>query len=94
MVSVGTGRAFVVIRALDLPLNLQGNPHNRFHSVLTGVRARCVAQAPIPRYPTPGSEAGDQSDPRQADSNRDSNRNSPRQASAAGSTRGHSDVAC
>jgi hypothetical protein len=34
-----------LIAALDLPLNLQGNSHNRFHSVLTAARARCVRQA-------------------------------------------------
>lgn len=34
-----------LISTLDLPLNLQGNKHNQFHAVLTGVRARCVAQA-------------------------------------------------
>ena len=34
-----------MITALDLPLNLRGNPHNRFHSVLTAARAGCVAQA-------------------------------------------------
>jgi hypothetical protein len=34
-----------VIVGLDLPLNLKGNQHNPFHLVLTGVRARCVAEA-------------------------------------------------
>jgi hypothetical protein len=34
-----------LIGALDLPLNLQGNKHNKFHAVLTGVRAQCVANA-------------------------------------------------
>jgi hypothetical protein len=34
-----------LIAALDVPLNLQGNQHNRFHPVLTGLRARCVARA-------------------------------------------------
>jgi hypothetical protein len=44
-----------LIAALDLPLNLQGNPHNRFYSVLTGVRVRCVAQAQaLPVVPNPG----------------------------------------
>jgi hypothetical protein len=48
-----------LIAALDLPLNLQGNPHNRFHSVLTGVRARCVAQArSLPAVPNPGIGGG------------------------------------
>jgi hypothetical protein len=48
-----------LIRALDLPLNLQGNPHNRFHSVLTGVRARCVAEAKsLPTVPNPGIGGG------------------------------------
>ena len=27
-----------LIAAVDVPLNLQGNPHNRFHSVVTEVR--------------------------------------------------------
>ena len=48
-----------LIRALDLPLNLQGNPHNPFHSVLTGVRAGCVAQArSLPAVPNPGIGGG------------------------------------
>jgi hypothetical protein len=48
-----------LIAALDLPLNLQGNPHNRFYSVLTGVRARCVAQAQaLPVVPNPGIGGG------------------------------------
>jgi hypothetical protein len=34
-----------LIATLDLPLNLQGNAHNRFHPLLTRARARCVAQA-------------------------------------------------
>jgi hypothetical protein len=43
-----------LITALDLPLNLQGNAHNRFHSVLTEARARCVAQAQaLPVVPNP-----------------------------------------
>lgn len=45
-----------LIAALDLPLNLQGNPDNRFHSVLIAVRARCVAQARAMRGP--GTTAG------------------------------------
>lgn len=36
-----------LIAELDLPLNLQGNSHNRFHPVLTGARARCVARQGI-----------------------------------------------
>jgi hypothetical protein len=48
-----------LIAALDLPLNLQGNPHNRFYSVLTGARARCVAQAQgLPVVPNPGIGGG------------------------------------
>jgi hypothetical protein len=35
----------VIIETLDLPLNLQGNAHNRFHSELTAARAKCVARA-------------------------------------------------
>jgi len=47
-----------LIAALDLPLNLQGNPRNRFHSVRR-VRARCVAQArALPVLPNPGIGAG------------------------------------
>ena len=43
---------------LDLPLNLQGNPHNRFHSARR-VRARCVAQArTLPVLPDPGIGGG------------------------------------
>jgi hypothetical protein len=34
-----------LISELDLPLNLQGNSHNRFHPVLTEAPARCLAQA-------------------------------------------------
>jgi hypothetical protein len=48
-----------LISALDLPLNLQGNPHNRFYSVLTGVRARCVTRArALPVVPNPGVGGG------------------------------------
>ena len=48
-----------LIAAVDVPLNLQGNPHNRFHSVLTEVCARCVAQAKaLPVVPSPGIEGG------------------------------------
>src|SRR5215469_10208034 len=48
-----------LIATLDLPLNLQGNPHNQFHPVLTGVRARCVAQAKALRVvPNPGIGGG------------------------------------
>jgi hypothetical protein len=44
-----------LIAGLDLPLNLQGNPHNRFHATLTAARARCVAQArALPVVPNPG----------------------------------------
>src|SRR5215467_2701817 len=47
-----------LIAALDLPLNLQGNPRNRFHSVRR-VRARCVAQArALPALPNPGVGGG------------------------------------
>jgi hypothetical protein len=34
-----------LIAGLDLPLNLKGNKRNRFHPVLTEVRARCAAEA-------------------------------------------------
>ena len=48
-----------LIATVDLPLNLQGNPHNRFHSVLIGVRARCVAQAKaLSVVPNPGLGGG------------------------------------
>jgi hypothetical protein len=48
-----------LITALDLPLNLQGNKHNRFHSVLTGVRARCAAGArALPVVPNPRTAGG------------------------------------
>jgi hypothetical protein len=48
-----------LIVALDLPLNLQGNSHNRFHSVLTAARARCVRQArALPVVPNPGIGGG------------------------------------
>jgi GIY-YIG catalytic domain len=44
-----------LIAALDLPLNLQGNNHNQFHLVLTGVRAKCAAQArALPVLPSSG----------------------------------------
>jgi hypothetical protein len=44
-----------LITALDLPLNLIGNKHNQFHSVLTEVRAKCVACArDLPVLPNPG----------------------------------------
>jgi GIY-YIG catalytic domain len=61
-----------LITTLDLPLNLQGNPHNRFHSVLTGVRERCVVQVKALPMPNPASEAGG-SGHRCVDSSRDSN---------------------
>jgi GIY-YIG catalytic domain len=48
-----------LIAALDLPLNLQGNSHNRFHSILTGARAKCVAQAKaMPVLANPGIGGG------------------------------------
>jgi hypothetical protein len=48
-----------LIAELDLPLNLQGNSHNRFHPVLTGARAVCVAQAKaLPVVPNPGIGGG------------------------------------
>jgi hypothetical protein len=44
-----------LIATLDLPLNLKGNKRNRFHSVLSGVRAQCRAQArALPVVPNPG----------------------------------------
>jgi hypothetical protein len=48
-----------LIAALDLPLNLQGNSHNRFNSVLTAARASCVSQArALPVVPNPGIGGG------------------------------------
>jgi hypothetical protein len=59
-----------LIGALDLPLNLQGNRYNRFHSVLTELRARCVAQAKtLPVVPNPRTGAGAGSGHRCVDSN-------------------------
>ena len=76
-----------LIAAVDVPLNLQGNPHNRFHSVLTEVRARCVAQAKTCQWcPVPASRASTASGLRCHDSNRDSNSSSQRQTSAVGGT--------
>jgi GIY-YIG catalytic domain-containing protein len=46
-----------LIAALDLPLNLQGNLHNRFYSVRRA-RARCVAQARALPVPNPGIGGG------------------------------------
>ena len=44
-----------LIAAVDLPLNLEGNSHNRFHPVLTQTRARYIAQAnSLPILPNPG----------------------------------------
>lgn len=44
-----------LIRALDVPLNLQGNSHNRFHPQLSGQRAEAVAEARLlPVVPNPG----------------------------------------
>jgi hypothetical protein len=48
-----------LIAALDLPLNLQANSHNQFHSVLTAARASCVAHArALPVVPNPGIGGG------------------------------------
>jgi hypothetical protein len=47
-----------LIAALDLPLNLQGNPRARFNSARR-MRARCVAQArALPVLPNPGIGGG------------------------------------
>ena len=44
-----------LIAAVDLPLNLEGNSRNRFHQVLTQMRAGCAAQAnALPVMPNPG----------------------------------------
>jgi hypothetical protein len=48
-----------LIATLDLPLNLQGNPSNPFHSVLTEVRKRCIARAKaLPVVSNPGIGGG------------------------------------
>jgi hypothetical protein len=45
-----------LIATLDLPLNLQGNAHNRFHPLLTEARARWVSRArELPVVPNPGT---------------------------------------
>jgi hypothetical protein len=45
-----------LIATLDLPLNLQGNGHNRFHPLLTQARARCVSSSrELPVVPNPGT---------------------------------------
>jgi hypothetical protein len=44
-----------LIAGLDLPLNLQGNAHNSFHPVLTGIRKRCAEKArALPVLANPG----------------------------------------
>ena len=44
-----------LIASLDLPLNLQNNNRNRFHTELTAARSRCVARAnALPVLPNPG----------------------------------------
>jgi len=44
-----------LIAGLDVPLNLDGNAHNRFHPELTATRAAAVARArALPVLPNPG----------------------------------------
>lgn len=44
-----------LIAELNVPLNLDGNKHNQFHSTLTAVRAEAVARArALPIVPNPG----------------------------------------
>jgi hypothetical protein len=44
-----------LIKELDVPLNLDGNAHNRFHPELTAARARAVANArSLSILPNPG----------------------------------------
>jgi hypothetical protein len=44
-----------LIADLDVPLNLQGNRHNRFHPELTAARSSAVARArALPILPNPG----------------------------------------
>lgn len=44
-----------LIADLDVPLNLDGNSHNRFHPELTVARAKAVARAlALPVIPNPG----------------------------------------
>jgi hypothetical protein len=48
-----------LIMAVDLPLNLLGNRHNRFYTILREARARCVARAKaLPVVPNPGIGGG------------------------------------
>ncbi|MCU1591966.1 MAG: hypothetical protein JWP11_3222 [Frankiales bacterium] len=45
-----------LIARLDLPLNLEGNARNAFHTELSGVRARSVSRAnALPVVPNPGA---------------------------------------
>jgi hypothetical protein len=45
-----------VIAVLNLPRNLMGNTHNRFHPTLTEVRAKCAVPArDLPALPNPGT---------------------------------------
>lgn len=44
-----------LIADLDVPLNLEGNAHNRFHPELTAARAKAVARAlALPVITNPG----------------------------------------
>ncbi len=44
-----------LIRALDLPLNLDGNSRHQFHPILSQIRRTSVAQADaLPVVPNPG----------------------------------------
>lgn len=46
-----------LIAGLDVPLNLDGNAHNRFHPELTAIRAAAVARArALPVLPNPAGE--------------------------------------
>ncbi|NEK57037.1 hypothetical protein GCU56_04015 [Geodermatophilus sabuli] len=48
-----------LIEELDLPLNLDGNSRNAFHSVLTRIRKEAVATAnALPVAPNPGTGGG------------------------------------
>ena len=44
-----------ILHTLDLPLNLDNNQHNGFHSILTEIRADAAARArSLPALPNPG----------------------------------------
>jgi hypothetical protein len=57
-----------LIAGLDVPLNIDGNAHNRFHPELTATRAAAVAQArALPVLPNPALAKGSDLDPHTTD---------------------------